>query len=196
MKFVMENTMRDSAYGISPELLAKLGSDEWWDEGFFFADPPDYPVNDLVLAVQSMALTELMNPMVLRRIYDNEVRTPAGQDMLTMPELLGAVRTEVWTELSATVNGSPTARKPAISSFRRNLQREHLNRLVSLSTTRAWSGASSRPLTNLARQELRDLKAAIDKVNLERLDPYSRSHLADAKTRIDKALEAAYLRSE
>ncbi len=196
MKFVMENTMRDAAFGISPGLLAKLGSDEWWDEGFFFADPPDYPVNDLVLAVQSMALTELMNPMVLRRIYDNEVRTPAGQDMLTMPELLGAVRAEVWSELSATVNGSPTARQPAISPFRRNLQREHLNRLVSLSTARAWSGASSRPLTNLARQELRDLKASIDKMNLDRLDPYSRSHLADAKTRIDKALEAAYLRSE
>jgi hypothetical protein len=94
------------------------------------------------------------------------------------------------------VNGGASARKPAISSFRRNLQREHLNRLVSLATHGAWYGASSRPLTNLARQELRDLKAAIEKANLDRMDPYSRSHLADAKTRIDKALEAAYLRSE
>ncbi len=196
MKFIMESTLRDDAFGITPELLAKLGTDEWWDEGFFFAEPPDYPVNDLVLGVQSMALTELMNPMVLRRIYDNEVRTPPGTDMLTMPELLQAVRAEVWSELSSPGAGDASARKPAISSFRRNLQREHLNRLVSLSTNGGWYGASSRPLTNLARQELRDLKAQIDKANLDKMDPYSRSHLADAKTRIEKALEAAYLRSQ
>ncbi len=196
LKFIMEHTLRDDAFGITPELLAKLGTDEWWDEGFFFSEPPDYPINDLVLSVQAMALTELMNPMVLRRIYDNEVRTPPGTDMVTMPELLGAVRAEVWSELSQPAPADASARKPAISSFRRNLQREHLNRLVSLSTSRAWYGASSRPLTNLARQELRDLKAQIDKANLDKLDPYSRSHLADAKTRIEKALEAAYVRSE
>ncbi|MFM9994256.1 MAG: zinc-dependent metalloprotease [Phycisphaerales bacterium] len=196
VKFIMENTFRDAAFGLSPQVLAKLGSDEWWDQGFFFSDPPDYPVNDLVMGVQATALTELMNPMVLRRIYDNEVRTPSDRDMLSMPELLGLIRAEIWSELGSIAFNPYTARTPAISGFRRNLQREHLNRLVSLSTSPAWYGASSRPLTNLARQELRELKTALDKVGTDRLDPYTKAHLADAKTRIDKALDAAYIRGE
>jgi hypothetical protein len=196
LTFVMENSFRDAAFGLTPALLTKMGADQWWDEEGF-DDAPDWPVNDRVLGVQASVLTRLMNPMVLRRVYDNELRTPPGQDMLTMPELLASIRAEIWSELAAGVKGRPTARQPMITPFRRNLQREHLDRLVTLSTEGDWwGGASSRPLTNLARQELRDLKLAIDKIDPDKADPYTRAHLADAGARIAKALEAAYIRRD
>ncbi|MDP6986843.1 MAG: zinc-dependent metalloprotease, partial [Phycisphaerales bacterium] len=48
MNIVLENTMRDDAYGLSPELLRRMTVDKWWDEGgqrFIFQDET-YPVHD------------------------------------------------------------------------------------------------------------------------------------------------------
>lgn len=152
------------------------------------------PVQDTVLGAQSSALTMLVNPMRLRRIMDNEVRTPAGEDALTVPELLTRVREAVWIKPDVT-SGRYTAREPMISAFERNLQREHLDRLISLSTGRSWGSASGRTLTTLARQELREIRSWINETSTVEMDPYSRAHLADSKERIDRALEAAYIRN-
>ncbi len=198
LAFVLENAFRDEAYGLTPQLMARLGSDEWWEDSGFLGGAA-WPVHDRVLGIQSSVLSRLMNPMVLGRVYDNEIRTPATEDTLTMPELLGAIRAEVWSELKDAAARPYTARQPMISSMRRNLQREHLNRLVGLATGErlsGWTGASARSMVGLVRQELRDLKAAIEKAPLQTSDPYTRAHLTEAMERITRALEAAYLRQD
>ena len=81
-----------------------------------------------------------------------------------------------------------------VSSLRRNLQREYLERLVSLSMPGNLRGASSRPLANLASQQLRDLAKRIDKVQkIEglKIDPYSAAHLSEARELIKKTLNAS-----
>lgn len=196
LTFILENAFRVESFGFTPELLAKLGTDQWWDEDSFGGgSEPDWPFTDMALGMQASVLTRLMNPMTLRRVLDNELRTPAGQDALTMPELLAAVRAEIWSELASASGREYSARQPMIATVRRNLQREHLNRLVALSTSPAWGGASSRPLTNLARQELREIKAMIEKMNGQHVDPYTKAHLADANDRITRALDAGYIRT-
>lgn len=195
LKFVLETSFRDAAYGLTPELLAKMTDDQWWDEmSWFGGNEPDWTPNDMVLSVQSSILSRLMSPDMLQRIYDNEVRVPAGDDVVTIPEVLEAVRAEIWTEVAKPASGSFTARKPMVSSYRRNLQREHLERLVTLATYGAWGGASGGPLEDVARQQLRDLKGVLDGAPIDRADPYTKAHLNECKEQVNRALEAIYIR--
>lgn len=193
LHFVLESTFRDQAYALSPELLARLTKD--FMTGFNGSDPA-WPVHDRILSMQASALTLLMNSTTLRRVYDNEFRVPADQDAFTLPELLDSITKEIWSELDGDMSREFTAREPMISSLRRNLQREHLERLIDLTLPGNGSSAAYKAISNLCILELRELKADIDK-DLEAgdkaLDPYSKAHLYEASQRIAKALDAIYI---
>lgn len=199
LKFVCENAFRDSAFGLSPDLLNKMTVDKWWDEGgidSIFEDET-WPVHDRILAIQASALSMIMNPTVLGRVYDNEFRVPADQDMITLPEVVSTVSAEVWTEIDAKPGRSYTARQPMISSLRRNLQREYLDRLIDLSLPDAFYGSAGKVISTLSVQQLRDLQAKLEAVTngggAGRLDPYSLAHLNECKTKITKALDSMYI---
>ena len=197
LKFVIESTFRDEAFGLTSELLERMSVDKWLDGGSrsSMSNEATWPIHDRVLGVQSSALTWLMNPTTLRRVYDNEMRLPADQDTLTLPELLGSVTSEVWTELDGDCPDDSSARKPMISSLRRNLQREHMQRLVDLILEDANDTAAFNAISNLARMELRSLASKVAGT-LERcgekMDPYSKAHLAETVQRVERALEAGY----
>ncbi len=75
----------------------------------------------------------LMSSQTLSRVFDNEMRVPADQDAVTLSELLDKISQSVWSDLDAKNEGKQfSARKPMISSLRRNLQREHVDRLIDL----------------------------------------------------------------
>jgi hypothetical protein len=193
LTFVIENSFRDSAYGLTPELLRRMTIDKWWDNlGAIFEDAT-WPVHDRIMGIQSMVLTRLLNPGTLGRVYDNEFLTPAQEEMITLPEVLKTVEGEVWSELDES-GGRYTDREPMISSLRRNLQREYVERLIDLSMPESWSQASHKPIANLALMHLRRLSGRIGKVqDASGLDAYTRAHLSETKLRIDKALDAGYL---
>jgi hypothetical protein len=195
LAFCIANAFRDDAFGLSPTLLAHLTVDKWYDgDSSSFSDDGVWPVHDRVLGLQAMVLTRLMNPVTLGRVYDNEVRVPADQDYITLPEVLDTVRNAVWTELDAWQDGPQfSARQPYISSFRRNLQREHIDRLIDLATNLSLSRSapSFKPITDLATSQLASLKTKIAEIAAKpTLDPYSKSHLSQAAARIEKALNA------
>ncbi len=160
LQFVIDNTFADNAFGLTPELLERLGLDMWMDEGpgRAMSEEASWPIHDRVLGMQASAMTMLMNPSTLRRVYDNEVRLPSSQDTLTLPELLDRTRKAVWSELGQECLPNRTAREPMISSLRRNLQREHLERLLDLMLKKQDSSAAYKPISNLAMMQLRDLK--------------------------------------
>ncbi|RMF44529.1 MAG: DUF5117 domain-containing protein [Planctomycetota bacterium] len=193
LNFVLETTFRDDAYALSPELLARLTKDFF--EGFSGSDPA-WPVHDRILSMQASALTQLMNATTLRRVYDNEFRVPAEQDALTLPELLTAISDEIWRELDNAADKEYSARSPMISSLRRNLQREHLERLVDLTMPGNGSSAAYKAISNLCVLELKDLKEKMDNLlesRGDKLDPYTRAHLYEASHRIEKALDAEFV---
>ncbi|QOJ00301.1 MAG: zinc-dependent metalloprotease [Phycisphaeraceae bacterium] len=194
LKFVIDQAFRDESFGLTPELLAKMTADKWLDAGGMSEamQEPAWPVHDRISGVQASALTQLMNPTTLRRVYDNEFRVPADQDALTLPEVFETVFASIWTELDGSGSGS-TARKPMVSSLRRNLQREHLNRLVDLSMSGMGRGAASKPIGNLATMQLRQLKEKLDRFKTASIDPYTKSHFDEARVRIEKALDAQYI---
>jgi hypothetical protein len=192
--FVVNTAFNDEAFGLTTELLQRMSTDKWLDGGSRQAvSDPDWPIHDRIAGIQSSALTSLLNPSTLRRVYDNEFRIAADQDALTLPELLETVTSAIWGELDQEVTVAASARKPAISSLRRNLQREHVKRLVDLAMTNSGSNQAYKPISNLARSGLR---AMLNKVNAfvganaDKLDAYTAAHLAEIQTSITKALEA------
>ena len=125
-----------------------------------------------------------MNPTVLRRVYDNEFRIPDDEEALTLNELLTTVSDSIWTELEKLPKGKFTERKPAISSLRRNLQSEHIERLMDLGVQKR-GGAAMKPIANLAAMNLRELKTKLeDSAENGKLDPYTKAHLQDALLKV------------
>ncbi len=197
LQFVIDNSFNDDAFGLTPDLLAKMTADKWLDEGFaaFFTDV-NWGVHDRILGVQAAALTQLLNPTTLKRVYDNEFQVSPEADAVTLPEVIFTVTDASWTELSDNSGKRYTARQPMVSSLRRNLQREVVTRLIDLTMPEGLSGATSKPVATLAAHKLRDLDKRIS-ATLERadskIDPYTLAHLEETQVRIQKALEADYI---
>jgi hypothetical protein len=198
LDFVIENAFRDEAFGLTPELLKRMTQDKWLDEDNYrdaFEDAT-WPVHDRVMGIQSATLTMLMNPTSLRRVFDNEFRVPAETDMVTLPELLEKLTASIWTELDAQPEKEYKPRAPMISSLRRNLQREQLDRLVDLSMPEAGPGAAYKAIANLALMRLREIKEKTAKIlesGGDKLDPYTKAHLTEVNEQIAKALNAQYI---
>ncbi len=200
LNWVIDNSFNDEAFGLTPELLQYLSSDKWLDAGGFgeAIQESAWPVHDRIGGIQASVLTMLLNPTTVRRVYDNEYRIPAGEDAFTLPELMETVHNAVWKELEKSPSGAST-RKPYITSLRRNLQHEYVGRLIDLTLPANISGEAGKAVSNLATARLRGLKDRIDAIigkdgkDKSGLDDYSFAHLAEAKIRIEKALDAQYI---
>ena len=194
LDFVLENTMSDEAFGLTPELLEYMVSSGWRDGGFFSAGPT-WPIHDRVGSVQASVLSSLMNPTVLRRVYDNEFRAESEKDMLTLNELLNKVSDSIWTEIVDLEEGEYDERNPAVSSLRRNLQAEHLQRLFDLANNRSVVEAM-KPISNLAKMKLYELQKQIESASKGNLDAYTKAHLVDSNERIKKWLDSLYVTNQ
>jgi hypothetical protein len=202
LEFCINNAFKDEAFGITPELLTKMTVDKWSDQGGMadlFQDSA-FPIHDRILGIQAAVLTMLMNPTVLERVYDNESRVAADQDMITLPEVMNKISESIWTELDNKSGRGYSNRQPMITSTRRNLQREHLDRLIDLTDPGMIDGASGKAISNLSVAKLREIDAKIRKIvpkdsteNKSGLDDYTYAHLSEAGLRIDKALDAIYV---
>lgn len=194
LNWVIDNTFFDEAYGLDPELLRYLATDKFnhWDN---YGESPELPIHEMVMSLQVGALWSVMNPSTLTRVYDNEMLVPADEDTLTLPEVINTVSEAVWKEvLDDTVSRRYTNRQPMISSLRRNLQRQYLSHLVDLSQLYGTYGppravqALSLAWMNRLSDRMGEL---LDGAAADRLDDYSRSHLAESRTRLQRAIDAS-----
>ncbi len=195
MTLLIDNAFRDEAFDTRPEVLRKLAADKHRHWGNFGSPDAAFSVHARIAQVQSFALLYVLNPGTLGRVLDNELRSPAGEDALTLPELMDAVIGAIFTELDANQAGPFTNRKPMISSLRRNLQSDAVDRLVDLSLVDGrWVPS---PVRTLAVGHLWQLNATLVKV-VDRaadghVDEYSLVHLSDLKERINRVLNAVYV---
>ncbi|MGP1273701.1 MAG: zinc-dependent metalloprotease [Phycisphaerales bacterium] len=195
LEFVLENGLQTEAYGLSPELMRYLSADIWWDQWSNPFAERDFPVHDRVNAMMASTLTMVMNPTTLGNVYDNEFRVESDQDAITLPEVMEKTVSAVFSELEEPASRTYTARDPMISSFRRNLQLGMVDRLIGFTKPGSMSGAAATPVRTLSTHHLRELGETIDGAlgNKGKLDPYTLAHLSEMSTRIEKALEAAYI---
>jgi hypothetical protein len=196
LDFVIENSFYDSSFGLTPEMLQHMTTDKWWDSDEIFTEESTWAVHDRIMGIQAAVLTSLLNPSTLSRVYDNEYIASSDKDVITLPELLDRLHQAIWSELKSPDERSFSARKPMISSLRRNLQREYLERMIDLSMPDPWGNVSHKPISNLALHELRQLRKEIETVLDDKeikLDSYTAGHLSEAKLRIEKATDAGYI---
>lgn len=195
LEFIVNNAFKDEAFGLTPELLSFMTVDKWADEGGMrdMMAEPTWEVHDRVMGIQASALTMVMNPTTLKRVFDSEFRVPADQDALTLPEVMDTMTNSIWTEFKAgDTNGSFTARKPKVSSLRRNLQREYVERLIDLAMPGGVPGAAGKPVSNLALAQLKQIRGYAGGGGAG-WDAYTKAHLDELAKRIDKAIDAQYI---
>lgn len=192
LTLILETAFRDESFGLTPDLLQRMTLDKWWDDWSSTLEDPTWPVHDMIMSIQSSFLVGLLNPMTLGRVYDNEFIVPADQDAVTLPELLNAVTKEIWTELNTTPEEDYSARKPMISSLRRNLQRQHISLLNDLTRASFFSSAAYQAVGDLVMDQQRQIKGQVDALlsSSDRLDAYSRAHLKDISLQIERSLDA------
>lgn len=193
LKFVIENSFYDAAYGLTPELINHMTVD-YFDESFDrIINEPAWPIHDRIMGVQATALSQLLNPTTLRRVYDNEFRVPSDEDAITLKEVLDTLTDAIWEEIDQEPQGKFSERKPAISSLRRNLQTESLERLFDLGSARGGS-AAMKPIANLAAMKIADLQEQLEKAaKNDNYDAYTKAHLKDSLVRVTKWIESQYV---
>ncbi len=195
LRFVLENAFRDEAFGLTPKLLRYLVSDKWLDEGMSaFFEPSDFPVMDRIMGLQASVLSMLLNPARLREVFENEYYTQGQKDAFTLAELMQATTNEIWQELTKPPAKKYTAAEPMVSALRRNLQREHVERLLDLAAP-GGSSAAHKAIITLALGELRRIHAWVKATlkHRDKLDPYTIAHLGELDVRLQKFFDSQYI---
>ncbi|MBI5779125.1 MAG: zinc-dependent metalloprotease [Planctomycetes bacterium] len=138
----------------------------------------DVQIYNTILSIQQSALNYMYEPTVLRRLNNMALKYKEGEPRFGLEELFHGVRDGIWTEATKAENINP---------FRRNLQRAHMEKIISiyLSDSRSYPSDA----IALARQDMLTIKNHINTINLEQLDTLTRAHLDDIKERITTALE-------
>ena len=197
LDFVITNTFTDDAFGLSRDLLQRMTVDKWWDDVASIMTDATWPVHDMIMSIQGSVLATMMFPTTLGRIYDNEFLVEQDQDAFTLPELLDSLTEAIWLELDQMPTQSYTARKPFISSLRRNLQRQHIELLIDLAQAGTFNVAAYKPISALVIEQLKLISGIrvgrVLQASQGKLDPYTVAHLRDVNMRIKKALDAQYI---
>jgi hypothetical protein len=206
LKLLVDQVLSDKMFQFSPGLLRKLTTESWQDEGYFTIDA-GYPIYRLVLQIQEIVLDHCLSSGVLQRIQSQEMQSDPGTNPLKISEVFRSLSDGIFTELAAAPPKEGAA-PFAISTIRRNLQREYVKRLSSLvlgprndSRTSSYSfviffGTRTAPpadAKNLARLHLEEIGQEIGKLVGQpgvKIDDTTLAHLKEIHFRIDKVLKA------
>ncbi len=146
----------------------------------------DFSIVDIVLGMQRALLAQLMSDGVATRLLDSEGKVDGrASDGFRLSELYTRLTREVWSELG---------KGGDIATPRRELQREHINRLsMMLLRPTAASRADAR---SLLRVEAQGLLVRINGAGKRAgLSAEARAHLADSADTLTQALQAKLQRS-
>lgn len=182
LEFLQKHVFGQEAFNFSPALLNKLAPERFWDfrGSIWKMKRIDYPIHDVVLSIQKRPLNYLYDPILLSRMLDIELRYHKGEEAFTMAGMFEGLRQTIWSELSGPGN---------INSFRRGLQRFHLDKLVTLVVNPAEGVPED--ASTLARADLVALKDAIDRaLSGEGLNAYTRAHLDETRAKVEAVLKA------
>ncbi len=196
LTFIAEAGFGEKAYQFRPALLSRLGPERWSHWGASpYGTRADFPTHDWALTQQSSLLAQLLDPAVLARIRDAELRAADGEPRMGLPELFSTLSASIWAEV---VSGTPSkpARARNVGSTRRDLQRLHLDTMTRLALTPA--PGTPEDASALARTTLAALAVGLDRAlagPTPDLDAYTRAHLIDCRQRIRQALDAQIIQT-
>jgi hypothetical protein len=140
-----------------------------------------------VRAIQVRSLNNIMSLGKMQRLTEAHTY---DSDAYSLPDMMSDLRKGIWSELQ---------KGNKIDTYRRNLQRAHIDRLAQMMTIGNQSGRSSSPYVKITpvntsqsdiravvRAELKYLRSSLR--SSRGADTLSRMHIADALERIDAIL--------
>jgi hypothetical protein len=138
--------------------------------------PTDYSVPQRLFELQRSVLGYLMSEAIAGRILDSVGKFDRPAEAFQLRELYGRLLQDVWSELGHTSTIAPA---------RRELQREHVNRLAA-NLLRPGGRTDGR---GLLRQQARTLLTQIERASRQ-ADADTRGHLDDSADTLRQALAA------
>jgi hypothetical protein len=180
LRFVTEYGFSERAFDIPQEVLVNFGSNRWshWGQPNTYNGRIDYPLTELVIGAQTSLLNQITSPWTFSKIRDAEMKFGSA-GTLPIPELMSELTRAVWSEAYSGGGRS-------ITGMRRELQRAYLERMTDLVARRtARMPGDARAA---ARAQLVELRGRL--ASASGGDAMTRAHLAESRSRIDKALEA------
>ena len=183
MAFLTDNVFGPDAFDFPHTLLQKMAPERLPDftGSVWRMARLDYPIHDVIRAIQTYPLNHLYNGLLLSRMLDWE---NGDEGQFTMAEMFGTLRDAIWAEAIEGDN---------INSVRRALQREHLDRLTRMVVSPP--PGTPEDACTLARADLLKIGAAIEgSLSGVGLDETTRAHLDETRARIIAAVEAGIQR--
>ncbi|HJW12120.1 MAG TPA: zinc-dependent metalloprotease [Albitalea sp.] len=175
------------SFNVSPGLQRKLALDyQERSEAVFSGEAmvsTDFSLASQVIELQRGVLAQLLSDAVAARLLDSESKSP--KDALRLSELYSRLDQSVWSEL---------ATRGDVPPLRRELQREHVNRVAAMLLRPAsLSRADARSLVRAQAQTLLTrINAAAKRPGLS---AEARAHLQDSADTLSQALSARLQRA-
>ena len=171
---------------ISPALQRKLAPNfEDRSDSFGEGTPleTDFSLDAFVTQLRKTLLSQLMSDGVANRLLDSVAKMPPGE-AFSLAELYARLRSEVWSELASASDITPS---------RREIQRDHLNRIAGQLLRATSSRADTRSLIRTEALALqKSLRAAVAKASGS---AETRAHLQDSMDLLTEALAAKMQRA-
>lgn len=177
---ITRDFFRADSFRFRPEFLSRIGIDHF--------DRPANPlisIADSALSIQKAILDYLMSDTVAARLLVSQEKVADGNRVLRLSELHETLQAAIWSELKS---GAET------TLLRRNLQREHLRRVINALLRPA--AATPADTLNLLRENAQalvlTLRAARSKPGLSK---ETRAHHAASLNALEEALKAPLQRT-
>ena len=176
LKLVTDGLFQVDSFKFKPEFLTRLAADPF-EAGV--GERASFTLANRVLQLQVQVLDRLMSDAVAARLLDSSFKTSEGKKSLTLSDLYDNIQASIWGDLKG--HGD-------ISLMRRNLQREHVRRVVWALTRASGAPADARALQREnARLLMAQIRAAQSRPGLSK---EARAHLADSLNTLDEAFKA------
>jgi hypothetical protein len=176
LKLVTEGLFKTDSFKFRPDFLTRLAADPF-EAGV--GEKASFTLSSRVLELQTKVLDRLMSDAVAARMLDTSLKVSAGQQELTLSDHNDGLQNAIWGDLKGTGD---------IGLMRRNLQREHLKRVVFMLTRNPNAPADARALMREnARTLMAQLRTALSRAGLSK---EARAHVADCLNTLDEALKA------
>lgn len=198
---LVDHVFSDKAFKFSPTLLRRQASEKWMHWGSR-PDGVDISIYDRILGIQRIGLAHCLDAEVLTRVQDQELQSDPGSKPLALAEIFRTLSNGIFSELTIDPKAKPNTL--AISTIRRNIQREYISRLSGIVLGPkapalggnfmfvVFSGSDEAPADAraLARLHLKELAAKLGPATAQASDDTTKAHLEECQQRIFRVLGA------
>jgi Met-zincin/Domain of unknown function (DUF5117)/Domain of unknown function (DUF5118) len=191
MSLIVDNLFSESNFTFAPGFLNRLSIDYLNRESQVFSGGSG-PISGVslslperILSMQRTVLSRLTSDGVARRLGDAEALSAGGTAALSVSELYTTLTSKIWSELESGA---------AVSSIRRDLQREHLRWMVTI--IKRDGAAVPGDARVAARGQAKALLAKLDSAKRKpKASADQRAHFDDAADQLRSALNAVAIRT-